>query len=195
MPPPEEHPVPDGVIETEVAEPGGPPTPATPAQSAGFREAMRLLASGVVMVTTRQDGRPWGLTISACCSLSADPPQILISLGSETVTCRQVLATGQFGLSLLATKHRELAEAGAAPGVPKFVDDYCDDCDDPAERLPRVRGALYHLDCTVTDTHRIADHTVIVGEVRHAHSGAASGEADPLIYFDRAYRQVGSGLA
>jgi flavin reductase (DIM6/NTAB) family NADH-FMN oxidoreductase RutF len=195
MRPPEERAMPDGVIETEVTRTDGPPAPAVPGHGDGFREAMRLLASGVVMVTTRLDGRPWGLTISACCSLSAEPPQILISLGSKTVTCRQVVATGQFGLSLLATRHRELAEAGAAPGVPKFVDDYCEDGDDPAERLPRVRGALYHLDCVVTDTREIADHTVIVGEVRHALSGAASGEADPLIYFDRTYRQMGSGLA
>jgi flavin reductase (DIM6/NTAB) family NADH-FMN oxidoreductase RutF len=28
-----------------------------------FREAMSLLAAAVVMVTTRIDGRPWGLTI------------------------------------------------------------------------------------------------------------------------------------
>jgi flavin reductase (DIM6/NTAB) family NADH-FMN oxidoreductase RutF len=195
MRPPEEPAVPDGVIETEVARSDGPPPTGTSAQNAGFREAMRFLASGVVMVTTRLDGRPWGLTISACCSLSADPPQILISLGSQTVTCQQVLGAGRFGLSLLATRHRELAEAGSAPGVPKFVDDYCDDGDGPADRLPRVRGAMYHLDCSVTHTHQISDHTVIVGEVMHALSGAATGEADPLIYFDRTYRQVGSGLA
>lgn len=33
--------------------------------NAGFRAAMRLLVGGVVIVTTRLDGRAWGLTINA----------------------------------------------------------------------------------------------------------------------------------
>ena len=161
----------------------------------GFREAMRLLAAGVVMVTTRIDGRPWGLTISACCSLSADPPQILISLGTQTATARQLRSTGRFGLSLLSTSHRALAEVGAAPGVPKFVDDHVDDDGVDSGRMPRVRDAMYHLDCEVSDCNEVADHTVFVGRVVHAHSGSASlRPLDPLIYFDRAYRSVGDGL-
>jgi len=163
--------------------------------AAGFRAAMRLLASGVVMVTTRIDGRPWGLTISACCSLSADPPQILISLGTQTATCRQVLDTGRFGLSLLGTRHRELAEVGAAPGAPKFVDDHCEEGGE-AGGPPRVRDAIYHLDCEVVQTSEIADHTLFVGRVVRSYSGPEEAHGpDPLIYFDRAYRQVGSGLA
>jgi flavin reductase (DIM6/NTAB) family NADH-FMN oxidoreductase RutF len=162
--------------------------------NAGFRAAMRLLVSGVVMVTTRLDGRPWGLTISACCSLSAQPPQVLISLGSATVTCRQVLQTGQFGLSLLSTEHRRLAEVGAAPGTPKFVDDFCEHCEAAGDGSPRVRGALYHLDCVVATSQVIADHTVVIGEVKQAVPGDEA-EVEPLIYFDRTYRQVGSGVA
>ncbi|MGH2970263.1 MAG: flavin reductase family protein, partial [Solirubrobacteraceae bacterium] len=65
----------------------------TGGEAAAFKAAMRVLAGGVVMVTTRVDGRPWGLTISSCCSLSAEPPQLLVSLGSQTVTCREVLSS------------------------------------------------------------------------------------------------------
>lgn len=161
----------------------------------GFREAMRLLAAGVVMVTTRIDGRPWGLTISACCSLSATPPQILISLGTQTVTARQVRSTGRFGLSLLSTSHRALAEVGAAPGAPKFVDEHVDDDGGDSGRMPRVRDAMYHLDCVVSDCNEVADHTVFVGRVVQAHAGRSSLRAlEPLIYFDRSYRSVGDGL-
>lgn len=165
--------------------------PEPPAQVA-FRDAMRLLASGVAMVTTRVDGRPWGLTISSCTSLSADPPQILVSLSSQTVTSRQIANTRRFGLSLLTTRHRKLAEVGAALGAPKFVDDHCDD--DGEERCPRVRGALYHLDCEVTDVNVVADHTIFVGRVTRWVSGAPSAAADPLIYFDRGYRGISSNL-
>ena len=43
-----------------------------------FKAAMRVLAAGVVMVTASKDGELHGLTISACCSISAAPPQVLM---------------------------------------------------------------------------------------------------------------------
>lgn len=158
-----------------------------------FRRAMRLLAGGVVMVTTHVDDRPWGLTISSFCSITADPPQVLISLGSRTVTAAQVLETGKFGISLLNEEHRELAEVGSASGAPKFVDDYCEVHAD-RQRSPRVREALYHLDCEVTDTYGVGDHTIFIARVERAERTEADGEPGPLIYFDQTYRQVGSNL-
>lgn len=35
-----------------------------------FRTAMSQLAAGVVMVTCHVGDKPWGLTVSACCSIS-----------------------------------------------------------------------------------------------------------------------------
>lgn len=163
-------------------------------QIEGFRQAMRLHSGGVVMVTLRVDGRPWGLTISSCCSVSTEPPQVLISLGSRTVTAQQVTRTGRFGISLLSARHVELAELGAATGVPKFVDAYCERCDPRDERPPRVRDALYHLDCLLTASHEIADHTIFIAHVQETRCENTPDRMDPLIYFDRAYRRVGGGL-
>ena len=39
--------------------------------------SMRALAAGVVTLATRFGGEPWGLTISWCCSVSLEPPQLL----------------------------------------------------------------------------------------------------------------------
>lgn len=155
-----------------------------------FREAMSLLVSGVAMVTTWVDARPWGLTISACCSFSAAPPQVLISLGSHTVTANSVSRSRKFGLALLSTQHRELAEYGSAPGSPKFVDDHC--LNDHPDASPRIRGTLYHLDCHVTAATTLADHTVFIGQVVSAVAGA--GAEKPLVYYNRHYHQVGSHL-
>jgi flavin reductase (DIM6/NTAB) family NADH-FMN oxidoreductase RutF len=161
---------------------------------ARFRDAMRLLPSGVVMVTVSVDGRPWGLTISSCCSLSADPPQILISLSTRTVTCQQILEGGSFGISVLGAGHGEVAALGAATGAPKFVDGYCE-ASDHEVASPRVRGAVYHLDCRMAAAHEHADHTVIVGAVLSAERTPAEPASEPLIYFDRTYRRVGADLS
>jgi flavin reductase (DIM6/NTAB) family NADH-FMN oxidoreductase RutF len=173
---------------------GRPQSPEQPEAGARFRDAMRLLPSGVVMVTVCVDGRPWGLTISSCCSLSAEPPQILISLSTRTVTCRQILDGGRFGISVLGADHGEVAALGAAAGAAKFVDGYCDACDGEVAS-PRVRGAVYHLDCRLAAAHEHADHTVIVGAVLSADRTPAEPVSDPLIYFDRTYRRVGADLS
>jgi len=45
----------------------------------GFRKVMDLRAAGVIVVTTRDRHRePRGLTVTAVCSVSLTPPQILV---------------------------------------------------------------------------------------------------------------------
>jgi flavin reductase (DIM6/NTAB) family NADH-FMN oxidoreductase RutF len=156
-----------------------------------LRDAMRLLPSGVVLVTVVHEGRPWGLTISSCTCLTMEPPQIVISLRSDTVTCRAIEDRGAFGIAVLGAGQVELARTGAAAGAPKFIDDWCDPAS-LAGGAPRVRGALYHLGCEAVATHVHGDHTLVVGGPQRAHPGAGS---DPLVYVDRAFRRVGDALA
>ncbi|HZR95463.1 MAG TPA: flavin reductase family protein [Gaiellaceae bacterium] len=150
---------------------------------------MRALATGVVIVTVEVDGRLWGLTINSCCSLSASPPQVLISL-AHTASCRQpLLDSGRFGLSVLAEGQRELAELGAVPGGPKHVDVFAERLDDgPA----MIAGALAHLDCTVSKSFEVSDHTIVIGVVREAVANVA--ENAPLLYYDRAFHRLGDPI-
>jgi flavin reductase len=159
-----------------------------------FKAAMRMLAAGVVLVTTRHENRPWGLTISSCSSLTLEPPQILICLRTTTVSCRTILATGCFGVSILSSQQKHLAELGAAPGVVKFVDDYCHG--EGELETPMISGALYHLDCAVGDVYVVSDHTLLVGRVRQAAKrGLDEGEDEhPLVYFDRDFWLLGERL-
>jgi flavin reductase (DIM6/NTAB) family NADH-FMN oxidoreductase RutF len=153
---------------------------------------MRVLPVGVVMVTVSVEGRPWGLTVSSCTSLTADPPQILVSLGTRTVTCREIGASGTFGVSVLAADHLAVAMAGAAAGRPKFVDGYCDE-PERGSASPRVRGSVYHLDCRSVGVHEHADHSIVIGAVTRA-LAPPDGPGEPLIYFDRAFRRVGEHI-
>jgi flavin reductase ActVB len=160
-----------------------------------FKAAMRVLPSGVVMVTTRVEGRPWGLTISACCSLTLEPPQILISLRSTTVSCNEILRRKQFGVSILGAEHKSLAERGAAVGVAKFVDEFCEKAGRPEIlESPMIAGAVFHLDCTVAAHSAVGDHEVIIGLVESAVSRTDDGSPQPLLYFDRRFWSLGDEL-
>jgi len=181
-----------GYIETdELADFGE--APAGVAENV-FKAAMRVLPSGVVMVTTRVGGRPWGLTISACCSLSAEPPQILVSLRSTTISAQEILQSERFGVSILAAEQKVLAERGSAVGVAKFIDEFCEtggDCETLGS--PMISGALFHLDCAVAGTYEVSDHLLIVGLVVGA-MASASDPRPPLLYFDRRFWSLGSQL-
>lgn len=156
---------------------------------AGFLEAMRHLAATVVMVTCEVDERPWGLTISSCCSVSVTPPTILISLGAHTTSANAIRQRERFGVSILGQRGRDAAVAGATPGKPKFVDSYCvpHDGDGCLRAAPVVRGALAHLDCRAVEETAIADHVVFFGAVEDVI--LFKGER-PLIYYARDYTGV-----
>jgi flavin reductase (DIM6/NTAB) family NADH-FMN oxidoreductase RutF len=152
-----------------------------------FRASMSMMASAVAVVTTRLDGRPWGMTITACCSVSATPPMVLVSLASATASARGIRETGEYGLCLLASQSIDVANFGAAPGSPKFLDAVSGLTILGAGGTPSVKGSLAHLDCEVVDERVAADHTIFIGKVR---SVAFPVEGDPLVYCRRKYHGI-----
>lgn len=169
-----------------------------------FKAAMRVLPSGVFMVTTRVDGRPWGLTVSACCSLSAEPPQMLISLGRHTKSRERILEDGFFGVSILHASHRQLAEHAARPGDTKFIDGFLhgsgpndafsEGAGPLGVRSPVVADALCHLDCAVRQSVEVDTHTIFIGAVRQIVGGEAGEPTRPLLYFDRRFHDLGTPI-
>lgn len=156
------------------------------ARATEFVDAMSALASGVVLVTCWVGDRPWGMTVTAVASVSADPPTVLVSLGSQAAGTRAITATRRFGVSILAEGQLAVARYGSAPGTTKFLEPFTD-WHGGRSASPVVMGALTHLDCEVTEAVQIADHSVLFGRVcavRPSHGGT------PLLYHRRAYRTV-----
>lgn len=177
-----------GYIEADPA--FGPRRPASVDEET-FKAAMRSLAAGVVMVVARKDDRLWGLTISACCSISASPPRVLISLADDA-SCRDaILETRRFGLSVLRDDQKHLAELGAVPGGPKYVDAFCEDTGSGRETT-MIAGALVHLECSVERVFGVSDHTLLIGDVEAV--VAPDREGGPLLYFDRTFHALGERL-
>jgi flavin reductase (DIM6/NTAB) family NADH-FMN oxidoreductase RutF len=143
-----------------------------------FAQAMSELASGVVLVTCSVGGRPWGTTVTAFASVSAEPPTVLVSLRSGTRGVRAIRATGRFGVSILSAEQVGVARRGAEPGLPKFLDALA------------AAAALAHLQCEVSGEVAVADHTVFFGRVGAATTGAGR---PPLLYHRRAYRTLAAG--
>jgi flavin reductase (DIM6/NTAB) family NADH-FMN oxidoreductase RutF len=156
-----------------------------------FADAMSALASGVVLVTGWVDDRPWGMTVTAFASVSAEPPTVLVSLGSGTTSAGAISATRRFGVSILAEEQLAVARFGSEPGAAKFLEALVDPGDGRSDS-PVVAGALAHLDCELSEAVQIADHTILFGRVRAAR---ASRSGTPLLYHRRGYRTLGHRAA
>jgi flavin reductase (DIM6/NTAB) family NADH-FMN oxidoreductase RutF len=151
-----------------------------------FTAAMSTLASSVVFVTCQLGDRPWGITVTAFASVSADPPIVLVSLGSAGATTRAIMSSRRFGVSILAADQLAIARYGSARGATKFLEPFADP-DTGRSASPIVAGALAHLDCELSEHLQIADHTVLFGRVRAAR---APREGTPLVYHRRGYRRL-----
>lgn len=158
-----------------------------PVESDLLRQAMRFWATGVTVVTAAHAGRQHGMTVSSFTSVSLDPPQVLVSLSQETRTHDLVTHSRHFGITVLNAHQQELGDRFAGR------------VSDELERLngletftlvsgvPLLRGGLAHLDCHVVTTIGSGTHTLFIAEVLAAQSVA---EGEPLLYFNRDYRQL-----
>ena len=154
--------------------------------SDAFKLAMSRLAAGVAMVTCHVDHKPWGLTISACCSVSMNPPLLMVSLATGTVSAQTITETRSFGVSLLGESLLGVAQFGSSRGQAKFVEEFCRDADGSL-RSPAVAAALAHVDCEVETIVPAGDHVIFIGRVQNV---VVTDEDKPLVYFSRSYHRL-----
>ena len=150
-----------------------------------LKEAMARLASGVVLVTNWVEGRPWGITVSSCTSLSTHPPLILVCVAEGAVSARAIMEQQSFGVGILTAEQIDLANRAAAPGQPKFIDELVSE--ESAMGSPAIRQALANIHCELYNAMNVGDHIVFVGEVRDVSLGSSRV---PLVYFERELRAL-----
>ncbi|WP_240981600.1 MULTISPECIES: flavin reductase family protein [unclassified Streptomyces] len=147
---------------------------------------MARFAAGVVVVTTLGgSGRPRGFTASSFCSVSLDPPLILVCLANTADSFEAFDSCRHFAVSVLRPEHKPLAEQFAAKGTDKFASSGLSRTPDG---LPTVAGALVELDCEVFARHPAGDHTILIGRVSDARLGEAT--ATPMVYYEKDFRSL-----
>ena len=149
-----------------------------------FRAALGRFVSGVTVVTTRDGaGRDHGMTVSAFCSVSLDPPLVLACIGHEASMHGPIMNAEQFGVSILAVGQEPLAR--------RFADQRSDRFDGVGYSRGRlgvalIDDALAHLECRVVDRREAGDHTIVVGRVE----AAPCAQERPRVYYRGGYTQL-----
>ncbi len=131
-----------------------------------FRAALGRFPTGVTVVSTIHDGVPHAMTASSFTSVSLEPLLVLVCVARSTRFHPAVLATGLWGVSMLAAHQVELSRRFAAHD--RDLDESLEGVSHRAGQwtgVPLLEGALATLECRTTSTHDGGDHSIVVGEV------------------------------
>lgn len=149
-----------------------------------FRAVLGRFASGVTVLTTRDEaGNDHGMTVSAFCSVSLEPPLVLACIDRSADMFKVLPSASTFGISILEAGQESLSRRFAELRSGRF------------DGIGFTRGesgvvllddALAQMECRLVASHEAGDHSIFIGEVT---SATPLGDG-PLIYYRGGYTQL-----
>lgn len=154
-----------------------------------FKNGMRYLGAAVHIVTTA-DGDAWaGLTATAVCSLSAQPPRLLACINRRGITFETVTKARNLAVNLLCDDQISIAQ--------RFAGMMQEDENDRFDKglwaagqsgAPILKSALVSFDCQVEQIIDGGTHAIVIGNVVDVLQNQQN--KGPLIYLDGQWGQV-----
>jgi len=147
-----------------------------------LREVLSRVPTAVTVITTADGDGAHGTTVSAFCSLSADPPLVLLALDRDSNLLGKLRGTRHFAVNLLARGQDGIARACARKTADKLR---ALDWTEPGE-APLIAGAAGWLRCTVDQLVPGGDHEIVIGRVL----ACEATDREPLVYHRRAFARL-----
>jgi flavin reductase (DIM6/NTAB) family NADH-FMN oxidoreductase RutF len=149
-----------------------------------FRSILGRFPSGVTVVTTKAaDGSDQGMTVSAFCSLSLQPPLVLVCIEKTASVHNALTSSPAFIVNILSAKQEQIARRFSIVDIDRFE----------GVGFSRSRNGIVVLDdvlgvieCNRASLHDGGDHTIIVGEVEAGRAETGT----PLLYYRGGYAQM-----
>ncbi|QPF89292.1 flavin reductase [Bradyrhizobium commune] len=151
-----------------------------------YRDAMACLGAAVNIVTTDgAEGRA-GFTASAVCSVTDDPPTLLVCLNRSSSAHASVLGNGVICVNVLSADHEALSRlfGSGVPADQRFGAGVWSTLETGAPVLADCTAAF---DCRISEVANVGTHDVLFCSVVAL---KRSNLADNLIYFNRRYHVV-----
>jgi flavin reductase (DIM6/NTAB) family NADH-FMN oxidoreductase RutF len=150
-----------------------------------FREVMASFPSGVVVLTAfGDDSLPRGLTVSAFCAVSLQPPLALACIDKTSNTLPAVQHTGGFTANILAAGREQLARRMATKVSGKFEGISWRRPDSPLGGPILDDDSAAFAVCTLRETLEGGDHWILIGLVTE---GAHREGVTPMVFSRRGY--------
>ena len=156
-----------------------------------YRDAMARLGAAVSVITTDGPGGRRGFTASAVCSVTDEPPTLLVCMNRTSDSNAAFRENGVLCVNTLTARQRELS--------PLFAGFQDIDMDGRfaaatwstlATGAPVLEEALVSFDCRIAQTTEVGTHHVFFCDVQGIRFGTVD---EGLIYYGRTYHPVGAG--
>ena len=161
---------------------------AKPVDAEQFKLGMRTLAGAVNIVTSTQGGRRYGMTATAVCSATAEPPTVLACINRLATTHGAVAKSKVFCVNVLRVEDWELSTtfSGGQSGDARFR---TRNWTRLATGAPVLIDALVSFDCRVVKKLVHGTHSIFLGQVEQILLGQ---KGKPLLYSDGQYAKLAS---
>src|SRR5579859_1185616 len=145
-----------------------------------FRQVMGRFPTGVTVVTTNHQGALGGLTVSAFCSVSLEPPLILICVDLTSNTLPLIRESKAFAVNMLTNQQEHLSRCFATHSQERF--EYFCSCTyhTAATGAPILDDVHAWIDARVVAEYPGGDHVIFLGQVE------ALGTAGQVTFSDGA---------
>lgn len=128
-----------------------------------LRDAFGCFATGVTIITSFDaQGTPVGFTANSFTSVSLEPPLLLVCPGKHTRSLPVIRETGLFGVSVLASTQRGVADCFASRRDDRFCEG---EWVESESGVLLLEGACANFACTLVNEIEAGDHQVLIGRI------------------------------
>lgn len=153
-----------------------------------FRDGMAHLAGAVNVITTDGVMGFAGITATAVCSVTDQPPTLLTCINRSSYAHPIFSGNGVLCVNVLAAEQKSLAQLFSDRSIAM---------QDRLSRIascvmktgsPAVDSALVSFDCRIVQQHNLGSHSLFIAEVQEIRVGLKGAG---LTYFQRDYHPIG----
>jgi len=182
-------------------------------ESSFFRQVMGRFATGVTIVTTYSHGSLVGLTVNSFCSVSLEPPLVLVCIDLNSSALPHFRQSGSFAVNILSAQQEQLSRCFATSSKERYEHFCYASYYLTATGSPVIDGVLAFIDARIVAEYPGGDHAIFVGQVEamgignqvafrdntdeqrstltdHDGRAATNDEAENLTYYRGQYRHL-----
>lgn len=154
-----------------------------------FRNGMRMLAAAVSVITTGDgEGARAGFTATAVCSVSAEPPQLLVCVHAGSASHQRIREWQRFCVNVLSSAQLQIARRFASRDVEGDRFD-AGDWSTLSTGAPVLKGCPVNFDCTVAQAIEAGTHSIFIGRITAI---SVIHGLEPLAFVDGQYLTIGA---
>ena len=157
-------------------------------ESTDFRNAMSLLTTAVNVITTEGEDGMHGFTASAVCSVTDTPPTLLVCMNQSSRSHTHFVDNKILSVNVLGAQHEKISNAFASSKLSSEDRFKLGAWITLETGSPILEDALVSFDCEIEQIQEVGTHSIFMCRVVAIKQ---SQQDESLVYFNRAYHQVG----